>query len=482
MPKPTNLNNERASIKMSSSAMKEHIPSSGTQKYDPYLLTADSIKEPPTTVGGILKHLGPGFVLSAAIVGSGELIATTTLGAKAGFVTFWVIIISCLVKVTLQLEFGKHVIHSAEPTMVSLNQLPGPKFGKANWSIWMWLFIQLFKLLQVGGIVGGVAVTLNFAFPAVNATVWAGIATLLTCLLVYRGYYRFVEGFSLVMIMLFTGLTLASLFFLQYTNYALTWDNIEEGLQLRLPAGTVAIAIAAFGITGVGGDEIMYYNYWCLEKGYAAYTGPRQDTPQWTNRAKGWIRVMYIDALLAMVVYTIVTAAFYLLGAAVLHAEGVVPEGYQMVETLSRMYTETLGPWAQTVFLFGAVIVLYSTLFTAAASWTRIFSDAFAQIGLFDFYDPVARKRMIGRLAWLFPVIWCVLFLFIRLPVIMILIGGFVTSILLLLVVYAAVHFRYKRLPSGLKPGKFYDFSFWLSAIVIILVGIYGIIKLFESF
>ncbi len=481
MPKPTHKNVEGASVKINASAIQENVPSSGREEHDPYILTLGSIKEPPTAIGEILKHLGPGFVLSAAIVGSGELIATTTLGAKAGFVTFWVIIISCLVKVTLQLEFGKHVIHSAEPTMFSLNQLPGPKFGKANWSIWMWLFIQLFKLLQVGGIVGGVAITLNFAFPAISATIWAVIATIITCLLVYKGYYRFVERFSLLMIMLFTVLTLASLFFLQYTNYALTWDNIGEGLQLRLPASTVAVAIAAFGITGVGGDEIMYYNYWCLEKGYAAYTGPRQDTAQWTARAKGWIRVMYMDALLAMVVYTIVTAAFYLLGAAVLHAGGVVPEGYQMVETLSRMYTETLGPWAKTVFLFGAVIVLYSTLFTAAASWTRIFSDAFAQIGLFDFYNPTMRKRMMARLAWIFPVIWCMLFLFIRLPVIMILIGGFVTSILLLLVVYAAVQFRYKRLPASLKPGKFYDFSFWLSAIVIVLVGIYGIIKLFES-
>ena len=78
---------------------------------DPYVLDPASIQEPPTRFLEQLKYCGPGFVLSASIVGSGELIATTTLGAKAGFATLWVILVSCLVKVVLQLEFGRHTIH-----------------------------------------------------------------------------------------------------------------------------------------------------------------------------------------------------------------------------------------------------------------------------------------------------------------------------------------------------------------------------------
>jgi manganese transport protein len=449
-----------------------------TTEHDPYILTSHAVQEPPTTLRGTFKHLGPGFLLSAAIVGSGELIATTTLGAQAGFVTLWVILVSCLVKVALQLEFGKHVIHTGESTMASLNKLPGPVFGKANWSIWAWLFVQLFKLLQVGGIIGGVAITLNIALPFLSVPVWALVAAILTSLLVYRGYYGFIEKFALVMIGLFTFFTLASVFFLQYTEYALSWENLAEGLRFDLPPAAVGVAIAAFGITGVGGDEIMYYNYWCLEKGYAAYTGPRDNSPAWEARAKGWIRVMYLDALLAMVVYTLVTAAFYLLGAAVLHAQGLVPEGYEMIEILSGMYTGTLGPWAKSVFMVCALIVLYSTVFAAAASWTRIFSDAFGQIGWINFYDRAARKRSFAWMAWIFPAIWCVLFLFIKLPVLMILLGGFMTSVLLLLVVYAAYQFRYHRLPLSLKPSRFYDFALWLSGLSIIMVGVYGVYKL----
>jgi manganese transport protein len=76
-----------------------------------------------------------------------------------------------------------------------------------------------------------------------------------------------------------------------------------------------------------------------------------------------------------------------LLGAALLHAHGEIPEGYAMVETLSRMFTETLGPWAKVIFLIGAFFVLYSTLFTATASWARIFGDAFGQLGWVKFDD-----------------------------------------------------------------------------------------------
>ena len=455
------------------------IPQKETpQEYDPYVLSAVAVQEPPTTLRGTFRHLGPGFLLSAAIVGSGELIATTTLGAQAGFITLWVILVSCLVKVTLQLEFGKHVIHSGESTMASFNQLPGPFFHKANWSIWVWLFIQLFKLLQVGGIIGGVAITLNIALPLLSVPAWAIIAALGTSLLIYRNYYGFIEKFSLLMIALFTVFTLSSLFFLQYTDYALSWDNVAEGLRFDLPPAAIGVAIAAFGITGVGGDEIMYYNYWCLEKGYAAYTGPRDDSPAWIARAKGWIKVMYLDALLAMVVYTVVSAAFYLLGAAVLHAQGQLPEGYEMIEVLSTMYTETLGPWAKSTFMVCAFVVLYSTLFAATASWTRIFSDAFGQLGFLNFYDRAARKRTFAWLAWIFPAVWCVLFLFIQLPVLMILVGGFMTSVLLLLVVFAAFHFRYYRLPHSLNPGWFYDLAFWMSAVAILLVGVYGVYKL----
>jgi manganese transport protein len=268
------------------------------------------VLDPPKTFTGKLRYLGPGFILSAAIVGSGELIATTSLGAKAGFVTFWVILVSCFVKVAIQLEFGKNAIYSGRFTMENFNRLPGPKLGKAHWSIWLWLSLQGLKLLQVGGIIGGAAIVLHMMFPFLSVNIWALFAAVVTSFLVYRGYYGPIEKGALVMIVLFTCIVMLSLILLQFTPEALTWSDIREGLSFQLPTYAVVFAIGAFGITGVGGDEIMYYNYWCIEKGYATYTGPNDGSPEWAERAKGWINVMYLDAFLSMIVYTIVTAAF----------------------------------------------------------------------------------------------------------------------------------------------------------------------------
>ena len=434
-----------------------------------------NILSPPLTFSGRLRYLGPGFILSAAIVGSGELIATTALGAKAGFVMFWIIILSCLVKVALQLEFGKNAIYTGTFMMHNLNQLPGLKLGKAHWSIWLWLSLQGLKLLQVGGIVGGAAIVLNMAWPGISVNIWAIISVLITSFLVYRGHYGPVEKGSLVMIILFTVVILLSLLLLQGTKYAIHWEQIKEGLQFSLPAGMVAMAFGAFGITGVGGDEIMYYNYWCIEKGYAAYTGPNDGSEAWAKRAKGWFDVMYLDAVLSMVIYTIVTAAFYLLGAAVLHRGGSVPEGYEMVEVLSRIFTETLGLWAKNLFLVGAFFVLYSTLFTATASWARVWGDAFGQLGWMKFDTPEHQRKAIGLLSWVLPAVWCILFLFLQAPVMMVILGGIATSILLLLIVYVSLVFRYRELPESLKPSGLYDAFFWISVTSILIVSGYGV-------
>jgi manganese transport protein len=179
-----------------------------------------------------------------------------------------------------------------------------------------------------------------------------------------------------------------------------------------------------------------------------------------------------------MAVYTSVTAGFYVLGAAILHGRGEVPEGFGMVTTLSRMYTETLGPWAKGVFLLGAFVVLYSTMFAGTASLTRIAGDAVGQTGLYDFHDPGTRARVISIIAFLVPAVWSVLFLLIRAPVFMVTVGGVATSILLMIVIFAAVHFRYRRLSADLNPGRLFDAWLWLSILAIGFIGIYGIITL----
>ena len=216
---------------------------------DPYTLSAETIKTPPVSWGQKIKYLGPGFILSASIVGSGELIATTTLGARAGFITLWVIILSCLVKVIFQLEFAKYTILTGETPMQAFNRLPGPSWGRSNWAIWLFFVLINLKLLQAGGILGGVAIILHISFPAVPVTVWAFGVALAVALMIFKGYYRFIEGLSVIMIAGFTIFTFIALYFLSFTPYQISGQDILTGLQFQLPPETVLFAVAAFGIT-----------------------------------------------------------------------------------------------------------------------------------------------------------------------------------------------------------------------------------------
>ncbi len=126
-----------------------------------------------------------------------------------------------------------------------------------------------------------------------------------------------------------------------------------------IPASVVGVAIAAFGITGVGGDEVMAYNYWLLEKGYAARTGPKDDTPEWNRRARGWIRVMYWDAFLSMLVYTFMTVAFYLLARPFSMRRASSRRDSRRSRPSRGLYTDSLGSWAEVSFLIGAFFVLF---------------------------------------------------------------------------------------------------------------------------
>jgi Mn2+/Fe2+ NRAMP family transporter len=444
---------------------------------DKYALDPASIKDPPASFRSKLAFLGPGFILSASIVGSGELIATTILGARAGFIAFWVIILSCIIKVSIQLEFGRTAILNGESPMKLFSAFP----GKGKWAVWVVFLLTLLKVIQIGGMLGGSALVLYLLFPGIPVTLYVLFIGFVVAILIYKNYYRLIERSSLVMVALFTVFTLVSLVSVAFTPYHFSLSDVIDGLKLHLPPGALVFAIGAFGITGVASDEIIAYNYWCIEKGYAAYTGPYENTAEWRSRAEGWIRVMRMDALFAMIIYTLVTAAFYLLGASILHNSTNIPDGIQLVSMLADIYTKTLGDGVKIFYLVGAFFVLFSSVFATLAYWTRLFSDIFGQFGWIDFSKFNARKRTVAILAWTLPVTWILAYYFIRLPTLMILSGGFVGSALLLLVCYAAVWFRYKK-NSFMPKSITGDVFLWISVVSIFILGTYGIIEISRQF
>ncbi len=489
-------------------------------QFDPYALPASAIEEPPVSLWAALRKIGPGIILAGTIVGSGELLLTTSLGAKHGFLFLWLILLSCVIKVFVQTELGRYAISSGKPTLGAINELGGPRLflkepdaarraslqstsGQmgphlgAHWILWLWLLMMLTTIFQLGAMTGTVGQALNLAFPSVSRAVanvlagslpdlaaairtrpefpWA-IATCLTAIgLLWTGNYRRIEIITTALVVSITVLTVTAACALPATDYPIPWPEVLKGLTFGVPVEGIAAAAAVFGITGVGASELFYYPYWCLEKGYARYAGRCDGSEAWTRRAKGWIRVMYLDAWVSMVVFTVSTVAFYFMGATVLHPQGLTPKGKDMIETLSRMFVDTFGGWTQIVFLIGAAAVLFKTLYLSSAGNARLIADFGSLSGVVRYSDPVQRSRVITRLSMLIPVIALGLFLTFKEPAFMVVVGGFAQALMLPLISATTLYFRYRKLDRRLTPTLMLDLLLWLAFILITLVAAYAL-------
>jgi len=450
---------------------------------DPYTLSPDDVQEPPTTWRGTLRKIGPGLIISAEIVGSGELIATTALGAQAGFALLWMILLSTFVKVALQIELARWTISTGQPAITGFNKVP-PKIGKTGWITFLLVVLFLAKMLQFGGIIGGVATALSFLMPVggdplgfTSLCVWTTIVAVLSIALIYSNKYSLVERGAVFLVMIFTLMTVGIAVGLPFTPFAYTTEEFLSGFAFQIPLGALGIALAMFGLTGVGANEIMAYTYWCTEKGYARWSGPPDGSDAWVRRANGWIKVMYKDAYIAWGIYTLSTFSFFLMGAAVLHPQGLVPQGNEMISTLSRMYTDTLGAWSGTVFLIGAVAVLGSTLWAALPGFARIFTNILGAFGVLDWHDTAQRMRWVRIFTVALPIIWAVAYLFFTDPVAMIIVGGIANGIFLLAVVVAVWYLRRTEVDPRLYGGGLFNALLILSSVAISALAVYLVLE-----
>lgn len=518
------------------------------------------IQDPPRTIGATLLKLGPGLVIAGSIVGSGELIATTKVGAQAGIALLWLIIVGCVVKVFVQIELGRYSITHGQTTLNALNQIPG-RLGPINFILWFFIVMMTANTIQQGGIVGGVGQSLAIAFPltgdyvqavqipsekellwflkwdedlsgsqrlfqalpehqrlrishgharlkeqldqlgprgaealarlrkgeklsdpwTVDDRFWALAVTLMTVALLYNGRYGIIQNLSTVLVVAFTFITVGNVISLQSTqHWSLSAADFMQGLSFRLPSGDsgwagVTTALAAFGIIGVGATELITYPYWCIEKGYARFTGKRSAEPAWAERARGWMRVMHWDAFLSLVIYTTATMAFFLMGVAVLYREGRDPEDMRMVSTLAAAYVPIFGEYAKWLFLLGAVAVLYSTFLVANAGHARMFVDFLKICGLIDRNSQKVHDRWLSVFCVALPLISMALFGAGINPVSAVLLAGITQSVMLPLLGFAALYFRWTATDERLKPSPAWDAALVLSCIALAITAGWGL-------
>jgi Mn2+/Fe2+ NRAMP family transporter len=186
---------------------------------------------------------------------------------------------------------------------------------------------------------------------------------------------------------------------------------------------------------------------------------------------------MTLDAWVSCAVFTVATVAFYILGAAVLHRQGLVPAKSQMVATLSEMYVPAFGTWTKLFFLVGVWAVLFKTLYVASAGHARLSADFLGLTHAVKYDQPQKRPRWINRFCVFFPMLALVLYFGWRDPKVMVIIGGYAQGLTLPIISGAALYLRYFRTDKRLAPSWISDALLWLAFGLISAVAGYAVLN-----
>ncbi|MXX75929.1 MAG: divalent metal cation transporter [Holophagales bacterium] len=444
------------------------------QGSDPYTVREGGATPPPTSWRTRLRYLGPSVVISGAIVGSGEMILTSALGAAAGFVLLWWVLLSCWIKSLIQAELARYTLVSGDTYVRAMNRLPFRiRIGRGHisFAVAITLVALVPGLLGMGGIIGGAGQALTLLVPEVPSTLAAGLLAVITIAVLTTGSYRILENVMLALVMIFTGATLVCAILMQGTEFAVTRAELASGFTFSFPPEFIVAAMAVYGYSGVNSSETSAYQYWCVEKGYPNFIG-RSDAPGWETRARGWIRVMQTDVWVTLVLLTCATVPFYMLGAGVLKKLGKEPDGLETISMLSEMFTQTLGPWSLWLFGVGAFCILFSTMISFIAGEARYIPDYIMELGYLKRQNLAARRFWIRGYCTVVPIFCFVVYIWIQNPRLLITISSLVAGMLLPIQSGAVLWLQKKRMDPRIRPGRGIRAGIWtIFLIELTLVG-----------
>lgn len=324
---------------------------------------AVTIPQPPKTKRDILRWFGPGFIFAATAIGSGELILTTRTASLYGWGFFWcvpIIIICKAVGTSLMLRYG---------TVTGRNFLKDIWEQKyLKWVIPYFMISSLLYLTGVGAHIGVASGALNLLLPGIlPSQYWIAVVALIVAGVALSGTYRFLEKTMITLALIISvGIIVVAIAIAPPINEMLL------GLIPQLPQdapGDTALTtlIGLFGWLGAGWGPTLSYVWWAEEKGMGMHSTKKTFSqaklnPQNITRLRKWLRIVHLDLSLSYMLTYVVSTCLYIAGATVLFQNNLHPQGLLLVETLSTLFTETIGSGAYYLFLISAFAILISSV------------------------------------------------------------------------------------------------------------------------
>jgi len=434
------------------------------------------MQKAPKTFIERLKFIGPSVIVTGSVVGSGSIVMTPLLGAAAGFLLLWWLLLSMWSKPIIQAEISRYVVVTKKTFLEAFADMPGFKTtiqGKTtSWLVWFMFLGVIPSIAGMGGLAGAVAEAGNTMLPLLSIEGWVVVSCLLTWLLLYFGSYKSLEKTLLVMVLFFSFMTLIIAISMQSTEYQVSFTQISQGLTFSFPTEYLPLALAVFGFTGISYGEIMAYTYWCLEKGYANNSGNDLE------ETKHWIRTMQTDVWVTVFFITLGTLPFFFLGAGVLNnvpelQESLATSSFwdvDVISSLQNMFSLVLGGWAKWLFIILAFFVLFSTLLSGTAAFTRTISDYLISMGLVkEKID--TRGKLIKLIAFLIPFLSGLFYFILPNPITLLLIAGIWAAMGLPIVNIGALYLI-NKLDPVLQPKIGTIIILWMSLVLQLFLAV----------
>jgi len=341
----------------------------------------------------ILALVGPGLVWCSEMIGSGEVILSTRVGAILGIGIMWAVVIGIVLKCWIGIGGAWYTVCTGEGMIDMFARIPGPR----HWVVWIVLVIQLLSAtVATGSIASAAGVFLNSLVPRVPPYFGGWVISIFAFIVVWSGRYNILR----TIMSLFVGIMILGIL---YVSIAL-FPGLSEflsGFLFKVPA-VPEWAVAEAGVSENPWREILplmgwaaggfasqvWYTYWVLGAGYGAARGRGYGKPADTTllqslnrddarKTRGWCNVVLTDATVAMVITVVLTLGFLIAGAVVLGSNKLAPQGPEVAVTLSTIFSSNWGPVGGFIFLFTGTVALLGTLTGQLAGWPRLFADAF---------------------------------------------------------------------------------------------------------
>lgn len=251
-------------------------------------------------VRDLLKRIGPGLVATGIVIGPGAVTTSAMLGADFGYSLIWLIIPIIFMGITFMMTTNRLAITTGLPTIHAIRKYYGPVASTVVGCA-VFLACLFFTMGNISGTGAGMNLIFGIDWKLGSVIM---IAVVLYCYFAKNVYSKVEKLITLCILVM-----IVSFYATLIGVGGPDWGAFGSGLiGFKIPEGSLATALAFISTNAAVTSGI-----------YATYLGKEK---KW-RKEDLFNGVMFTDALVHVISVVLISGAIILVGAIVLHPQGL---------------------------------------------------------------------------------------------------------------------------------------------------------------